>query len=124
MNNKLEEIEKDFIKWAEDRDDDWWENGNGHFSIWDFRIMADFFLPRIEQAYSLGKEEGVREGEEEHIRAVLRRININESNAYPIIDESESLKDVKESLINRLGQISSKKINPDDFSLGKEKDKV
>src|SRR5687768_14967079 len=32
-----EGMEERFIKWAEARDDDWWEDGNGAVSIWDVR---------------------------------------------------------------------------------------
>lgn len=49
--------EQKFIKWAEARDDDWWENGQGHFSIWDFRIILDFFLPEISQERLEAKRE-------------------------------------------------------------------
>lgn len=40
MNKKLE---AEFIKWAEARDDDWWEKGEGHISIWDVRVILEFF---------------------------------------------------------------------------------
>ena len=36
------ELEKRFIVWAESRDDDWWNDGNGSCNIWDVRIMLDF----------------------------------------------------------------------------------
>ncbi len=41
------DIEKRFIQWAQSRDDDWWENGQGHICIWDFRIMLDFFQQEL-----------------------------------------------------------------------------
>ena len=44
-----EDIEKRFIKWAEERDDDWWENEQERISIWDFRIMFDFFKEEFSQ---------------------------------------------------------------------------
>lgn len=34
--------ERRFIAWVEARDDDWWEDQE-RISIWDFRIMQDFF---------------------------------------------------------------------------------
>lgn len=37
-----QEMEKRFVKWAEARDDVWWEEGQGHISIWDVRVMLDF----------------------------------------------------------------------------------
>ena len=43
ISNWREGQERRFIAWALARDDDWWEEGNGHISIWDFRIMQDFF---------------------------------------------------------------------------------
>ena len=46
MNKKLE---AEFIKWAEARDDDWWEKGEGHFSVWDVRIMLEFFKEILEK---------------------------------------------------------------------------
>lgn len=40
-------IEERFIKWAEARDDDWWED-QARISIWDFRIMNDFFKEELD----------------------------------------------------------------------------
>lgn len=40
MNRK--QIEEKFMEWVKERDDDWWEDGQGHFSIWDVRVMIDF----------------------------------------------------------------------------------
>lgn len=48
------DLEKEFIAWAEARDDDWWENGT-RISIWDFRVMLDFFLPKLAQAEQEGQ---------------------------------------------------------------------
>ena len=42
MKNKQEQ-EGRFLKWVEARDDDWWED-QARISIWDFRIMQEFFL--------------------------------------------------------------------------------
>src|SRR3989337_3325766 len=55
-----EEIEKRFIAWALARDDDWWEEGQGHISIWDVRIMLDFFKQELHTA----KQEVLQEVEE------------------------------------------------------------
>jgi len=41
------------------------------------------------------------------IKITLSRINLNESNAYPLIDDSANLKDVKEALMNRLKQLQN-----------------
>lgn len=53
--------------------------------------------------------EVVKETEISRIKMTLSRINLNESNAYPIVDESESLKDVKEALCLARICISPKK---------------
>lgn len=41
-------LEKKFITWALARDDDWWEEGQGHISIWDVRVMLDFFKQELQ----------------------------------------------------------------------------
>lgn len=41
MVNRQEQ-EKRFLKWVESRDDDWWED-EARISIWDFRVMQEFF---------------------------------------------------------------------------------
>lgn len=43
----------------------------------------------------------------EVLKGYLRRINLNESNDYPLVDESKSLADVKEAMINRIGQLTT-----------------
>lgn len=37
-----QEQEKRFLEWVKARDDDWWED-EARISIWDFRIMQEFF---------------------------------------------------------------------------------
>ena len=53
-------IEERFIKWAEARDDDWWED-QARIDIWDFRIMLDFFKDELAEAEKKGREEAVNE---------------------------------------------------------------
>ena len=52
---------QDFIKWAESRDDDWWEDGEGHISIWDVRVMFDFIKEELNAFYHQGVEDGKAE---------------------------------------------------------------
>lgn len=40
-------------------------------------------------------------------KGILRRISLNESNDYPLVDESKSLADVKEAQINRIKQLTT-----------------
>jgi len=49
LNSK--EQEKRFLEWVNARDDDWWED-EARISIWDFRIMKEFFNEDFEQALS------------------------------------------------------------------------
>lgn len=56
MNKSLEEQEKRFLKWVETRDDDWWED-QARISIWDFRIMQDFFKEEIDSSLAQYKRE-------------------------------------------------------------------
>lgn len=41
MVNRQEQ-EKRFLEWVKARDDDWWED-EARISIWDFRVMQEFF---------------------------------------------------------------------------------
>lgn len=45
--NKSEQ-EKRFMDWVNERDDDWWEDGQ-RISVWDFRVMQEFFLDDLKQ---------------------------------------------------------------------------
>lgn len=46
-NSQDKDQEERFLEWAEARDDDWWDNGTGAISIWDFRIMQDFIKEEL-----------------------------------------------------------------------------
>lgn len=68
LNSK--EQEKRFLEWVNARDDDWWED-EARISIWDFRIMKEFFNEDFEQALSdaikYGEEKALRELENEYL---------------------------------------------------------
>lgn len=58
------DLEKRFINWALARDDDWWEEGQGHISIWDVRVMLGFFKEENSHLLSQIKERWPKEIEQ------------------------------------------------------------
>lgn len=79
-SQREETMEERFIKWAEARDDDWWEGGTGHFDIWDARIMFDF----IRQELAQQKVEDKKEWDKEH--------NLRIENEQWLIDSHKKVK--------------------------------
>lgn len=64
------EQEKRFLEWVKARDDDWWED-EARISIWDFRIMQEFFKEEITNALNQQREEIVGEIKKEVGQIVL-----------------------------------------------------
>ena len=68
-------VEKRFIVWALSRDDDWWEEGQGHVSIWDIRIMIDFFKEELSFLLHQSYEQGKRNGKQKMLIKVVQWMN-------------------------------------------------
>ena len=63
---KEQEQEKRFLEWVKARDDDWWDEAydgdeSSRISIWDFRVMQEFFREEVNRA----REEVVEEFRDE-----------------------------------------------------------
>lgn len=55
MVNRQKQEER-FIEWVKARDDDWWED-QARISIWDFRVMQEFFLEELKTIEERAREE-------------------------------------------------------------------
>lgn len=55
-----EKWEPAFLKWAESRDDDWWED-QARISIWDARIFYDFFSEYFASQRTQDREEIIKD---------------------------------------------------------------
>jgi len=76
MNKKLE---AEFIKWAEARDDDWWEKGEGHISIWDVRVILEFFRSQQLELLEKVKEILVKIYTDETDEGYLEDVELNKA---------------------------------------------
>lgn len=98
-NQKTKEQEERFIAWTLARDDDWWEEGHGHFSIWDFRIIQEFFKEEITNA--LNQERELKE-------EFKQKLNVYDISSGGIDDDNEMLialiKDCREFLTKLEGK--------------------
>lgn len=65
-NGEVIEQEKRFLEWVKARDDDWWDeeydgDKSSRLSIWDFRVMQEFFKEEITNALNQQREQIVGE---------------------------------------------------------------
>ena len=91
-------FDKEFVNYQ----GDWSENNI-------YRDGGKIHISRVKAFIHQEIDKAVKEQEISTLKSVLYRIKLNESNEYPIVDESTNLADVKQAAINRVIQLEEKK---------------